>query len=220
MSTAGETLEPVTSKGRRTRARLVAAARDVFEERGFNDTRMSDIAERAGVSHGTVYVYFDSKATVLRSVVDELLAEIGAYLRGAEADSAEGRIAEANLRYLQVYADHARLLQVVEQVGTADAAFAELLSSFRAQHVERIAEGIRRLQSQERVPSALDPQVAAGALSAMVEGFARHSPGFEVAAAHDTITLLWLGALGLPIEREGQAHKSDREQEHRNAVHL
>ena len=200
MSAEAEVSEPATSKGRRTRARLVAAAREVFEERGFSDTTMSDIAERAGVSHGTVYVYFDSKTTVLRNVVDDLLNEVDSYLRGVEADNAVGRISEANLRYLRVYAEHARLLQVVEQVGTSDAAFARVIGDFRAQHVSRIAEGIRRLQAQGLVSQALDPQVAAGALSAMVEGFARHSRGFELESAHDTLTLLWLGALGLPVE--------------------
>ncbi|MDI1290462.1 MAG: helix-turn-helix domain containing protein, partial [bacterium] len=45
---------PLSERGRRTRERLVAAARQVFEERGFDATRMSDIAQAAGVSHGTV----------------------------------------------------------------------------------------------------------------------------------------------------------------------
>ena len=48
-------------EGQRTRARLVTAAGEVFCERGFNEDRMSDIAERArGVAHGTVYVYFET----------------------------------------------------------------------------------------------------------------------------------------------------------------
>ena len=72
---------PVTLKGQRTRARLVAAAGEVFCERGFNETRMSDIAERAGVAHGTVYVYFESKSDVLRSVVADLLADIAVDMR-------------------------------------------------------------------------------------------------------------------------------------------
>lgn len=188
---------PVTDRGRRTRARLVAAARGVFEARGFDATRMSDVAEAAGVSHGTVYVYFESKSALLAAVVQELLAEIGEYLRAVptEADDVS-RIAEANLRYLRVYGQHARLLQVVEQVATADPAFAAVLAAFRARHVARIAEAIRRLQLAGRAAD-LDADVAAAALSAMVEGYARHSPGYDVAAANPTLTLLWLRALGL-----------------------
>lgn len=40
---------------------LLAAARDLFVERGFAATRTGEIAERAGVSKGTLYVYFDTK---------------------------------------------------------------------------------------------------------------------------------------------------------------
>ena len=147
---AGPTTDggPVTDRGRRTRDRLVVAARAVFAERGFADTRMSDVAERAGVSHGTVYVYFDSKAALMAAVVEDLLAEIGDYLRGGEADEAAGRIAEANLRYLQVYTEHARMLQVVEEAAIAEVALDRALSDFRAGHVARVEAGIRRLQGR------------------------------------------------------------------------
>ena len=47
-------MTPRTERGRRTRAALLAAARTAFEERGFDDCRMNDIADAAGVSHGTV----------------------------------------------------------------------------------------------------------------------------------------------------------------------
>ncbi len=188
---------PVTLKGQRTRARLVTAAGEVFCERGFNETRMSDIAERAGVAHGTVYVYFESKSDVLRSVVADLLADIAGYLRGFEAADTASRIAEANERYLRVYSEHARLLQVVEQVGTSDPSFDELLSDFRERHVQRVADGIRRLQSSGSVPPEIEAEVAAPALSAMVEGYARHHRDFDVAEVSRTLTLLWLRALGL-----------------------
>lgn len=188
---------PVTEWGRRTRERLLEAARAVFEERGFNDTRMSDVAERAGVSHGTVYVYFESKQALLGQVVQALLAEVGDYLRVGEAGDPATRISEANLRYLRVYARHDRMLQVVEQVATADPVFAEVLARFRARHVARVAEGIRRLQAEDRVADDLDADISAAALSAMVEGYARHSPGYTVDDVHPTLTLLWLRALGL-----------------------
>jgi AcrR family transcriptional regulator len=49
-------------KIRRTRRReILDAAHQVFAERGFHDTRMSDIAHVAGVSQGTLYHYFASK---------------------------------------------------------------------------------------------------------------------------------------------------------------
>lgn len=193
---------PVTDRGRRTREKILGAARGVFEERGFNDTRMSDIATAAGVSHGTVYVYFDSKEAVLAEVVNAVLAEAAGYLRVSDIADAQQRVAEANLRYLQVYDRHARLLQVVEQVATTDGHFADVLNGFRARHVKRVAETIKRLQADGVVAADLDPDVAAAALSAMVEGYARHATGFGVEDAHPTLTRLWLRSLGLQGEEE------------------
>lgn len=196
---------PVTARGRRTRERVIDAARVVFEERGFSDTRMSDIAERAGVSHGTIYVYFDSKQAILHAVVAALLVDLGKYLRANGNDDPVRRISEANLRYLEVYTRHARLLQVVEQVATSDPGFAEILSDFRAKHVARVADGIRKLQQDRQVDPRLDAGVSAAALSAMVEGYARHSPGYQVEDVHPTLTFLWLRALGLS-DPPGAAH--------------
>jgi AcrR family transcriptional regulator len=48
-----------------TRERLLAAAADVFAERGYDGTRVADIAAAAGVSNGALYAHFDSKAELL-----------------------------------------------------------------------------------------------------------------------------------------------------------
>ncbi|MBM3687977.1 MAG: TetR/AcrR family transcriptional regulator, partial [Actinobacteria bacterium] len=76
---------PVTDRGRRTRDALVVAARGVFEERGYDGTRMGDIAEAAGVSHGTVYTWFATKDAVLMSVVESLVDGLYASLSTPEA---------------------------------------------------------------------------------------------------------------------------------------
>src|SRR3981081_3953291 len=69
---------PRSRKGVQTRARLLDAAKQIFEERGFLEARISDIAERAGLSHGAFYHYFDSKEQVFRELaeaMDERLSE-------------------------------------------------------------------------------------------------------------------------------------------------
>ena len=48
-----------------TRERLLRAAADVFATRGYDGTRVSDIAEAAGLSNGAMYAYFGSKAELL-----------------------------------------------------------------------------------------------------------------------------------------------------------
>lgn len=48
------------------------AAREVFVEKGFTKASMSEIAQRAGVAHGTTYLYFKSKDALALSLADEL----------------------------------------------------------------------------------------------------------------------------------------------------
>jgi AcrR family transcriptional regulator len=48
-----------------TRERLLRAAADVFAERGYDGTRVADIAAAAGVSNGALYAHFHSKADLL-----------------------------------------------------------------------------------------------------------------------------------------------------------
>ncbi len=50
---------------------IVAAALDVFGEKGFAGARIEEIASRAGVSKGTLYLYFETKADIFRAVVEE-----------------------------------------------------------------------------------------------------------------------------------------------------
>ncbi|MGC4094397.1 MAG: helix-turn-helix domain-containing protein [Polyangiaceae bacterium] len=57
------------------RARLVAAAREVFSEQGFSGATMAGVAERAQVSTGNVYRYFSSKEALLEEVLPASFAK-------------------------------------------------------------------------------------------------------------------------------------------------
>ncbi len=50
---------------------IAAAALELFVEKGFAATRLDDVATRAGVSKGTVYLYFDSKEALFKAVIQE-----------------------------------------------------------------------------------------------------------------------------------------------------
>lgn len=49
---------------------LAAAALELFVDKGFAATRIDDIAKRAGVSKGTIYLYFDSKEALFKAAVE------------------------------------------------------------------------------------------------------------------------------------------------------
>ena len=67
--------EPAVRWRRRKEARpgeILEAALDCFAERGFAATRLEDVAARAGVTKGTVYLYFPSKEELFKAVVRRL----------------------------------------------------------------------------------------------------------------------------------------------------
>ncbi len=70
---------PASTRQRRKQARpqeLLIAALDLFVERGFKATRSEDVAARAGVSKGTLYLYYPSKEELLKAVVRENLGAL------------------------------------------------------------------------------------------------------------------------------------------------
>src|SRR2546425_1622273 len=64
---------------RRKQARpgeIVAAALELFAERGFAATKLADVARRAGVTKGTLYLYFDSKEALFKAMVRETIVPV------------------------------------------------------------------------------------------------------------------------------------------------
>ncbi|MDT0266732.1 helix-turn-helix domain-containing protein [Streptomyces sp. DSM 44915] len=61
-------------RARRTRERIVTAARDLFVARGYGATSLQEVADRAGVAVQTVYFVFRNKRALFKDVVDTSIA--------------------------------------------------------------------------------------------------------------------------------------------------
>ena len=55
-------------------AEILSAALEVFAERGFQAARLEEVAKRAGVSKGALYLYFETKADLFRAVVTDAIS--------------------------------------------------------------------------------------------------------------------------------------------------
>jgi AcrR family transcriptional regulator len=75
-------------KQRRARDEIVAAAYDLFAERGYNDVTVADIAARAEVGRTTFFRYFGDKQEVLFAGEQEWLDEVGRWQRQQRLDGA------------------------------------------------------------------------------------------------------------------------------------
>ena len=70
----------LTSRAERTRATILETAEALFAERGFEATRLEDVAERVGIRRASIVYYFRDKRelyeAVLQDVFEELLAAL------------------------------------------------------------------------------------------------------------------------------------------------
>jgi AcrR family transcriptional regulator len=194
-------------KGVETRARLIEAAKVVFERDGFLDARIADISAAAGLSHGSFYHYFDSKEQVFREVADaqekRLTAPPADGRPGSSADlSPRDRVRRANRLYLERYRAEARLMGVIEQVSRYDRTVNAARMATQRHYAERAERAIRRYQHEGVADTALDPAVAADALGAMVARFAelwlvQGYREYDFDDAVEQLTTLWANAIGL-----------------------
>lgn len=157
----------LSRKGEQTRRRLLDAAEAVFAELGYHDASIVKITERAGVAHGTFYLYFESK----KQIFDELVADLNRRVRRAMSEGAtrgRSRLEAEGLGFQEFFrftAEHPALYRIIRQ---AEFASPEALHG----HYDRIAagyaEGLRRAMAAGEIVEA-DPEVAAWILMGIGE---------------------------------------------------
>jgi AcrR family transcriptional regulator len=168
---------PRSRKGVETRARLLEAAKEIFEEDGFLEARISDIAARAGLSHGAFYHYFDSKEQAFREITEALDDQLSEPMETvifapASSDGPRERLLASLQRHLERYREEARIMGVVEQVARYDEYVRATRAARGRRHRDDMEASIRRMQRRGLADRRLDPAIAAAALGSMVERFA------------------------------------------------
>jgi AcrR family transcriptional regulator len=133
---------------------ILEAALSVFAEKGFAAARMDDIAARAGVSKGTIYLYFPSKEAVFKALVRETVgARIGELVGLIQKhEGPTPKLLEAALRNFGQFVSASDLV-VLPKIVIAEAGnFPDLARFYREEVIERglsvlggiVARGIER----------------------------------------------------------------------------
>lgn len=104
------------------RAQILEGARQVFFAHGFNGASMSDIAQAAGVSKGTLYVYFENKERLFAALVEEQSRKVGETTLQLDLDDRDvrGVLVRIGQGYMSVLAqaEHVAWLRAV--IGAAE----------------------------------------------------------------------------------------------------
>ena len=153
-----------------SRRRIIERALALFAEHGYERTSVRMIADAAGISQGLLYNYFDGKQALLRAIFEESIADVRASFALADAAPPGQRLE--------------RLIRGSFEILRSNMAFWRLSYGVRMQAA--VLEGLgdelhewtatirRTLQGYLRDAGAVQPDVEAAALFALIDGISQH----------------------------------------------
>jgi AcrR family transcriptional regulator len=152
---------------RRAEARpdeVLDAALDLFIEKGFPATRVEDIAKRAGLSKGAVYLYFPSKEKILEGIVRRAMVPIAdhalGFVKGYEGDPRT--VITMVLKMGASKLDNPRVIAVPKLIFREVLGFPELARMYKAEVLDRVLPviiGLIRKGVDEGYLRQVDPEL-------------------------------------------------------------
>lgn len=155
------------------RNEILDAAQELFMNKGFEETSVSDIVKKVGVAQGTFYYYFDSKDTILNAILDRFMA----YINGVFKDIAENPELDA-LQKLQTMLNFDEIFQFALGADTLTA------------YVHREENIALHQRFMEKIFAALTPTIAEVIRQGVSEGH------FNTAYPVETVEILLMGLGG------------------------
>ncbi|MEN9643830.1 MAG: hypothetical protein RL238_499 [Actinomycetota bacterium] len=157
-----------TEQGEERKQQLLEAAEELFTERGYGATRISDICAAAGVAKGLFYWYFPTKESLFAELVRTMrlaLRRAQAAAMDADADPVT-RIrqgAEASVRFMAEHQPYFALLDVER----TDDAMADVLKEGSDVYARDVRRLVAEAQAQGLVPDADAAFYAVGVMGAV-----------------------------------------------------
>ena len=149
-------------RSRDTRSRLRQLALKLFAEQGYEKTSLREIAEQLGVTKAALYYYFKSKEDIVRSLVEDYVADLDELIAWAKAQPrTPDTRAEIVRRYLHIVATGAEVFRMLHQNQAAVSGLAnakergELFKERMDALVELLTEPGASLRDQIRAASCL-----------------------------------------------------------------
>ncbi len=162
----------LTARGVRSRAALLDAARRLFQDKGYANTRIADITREAGMALGSFYTYFDNKEALLEQFAQDFKEEIDRQITRLDLSDGDSyrAIREMSAVYWNSCKNHVAELAAIFQASMIDKLFAERWREIRSDAREHIASTIRALDEAGQVFNA-EPDATASALGSMMDYF-------------------------------------------------
>jgi AcrR family transcriptional regulator len=174
-----------------TRERLLRAAADVFAERGYDGTRVADIAAAAGVSNGALYAHFPSKAGLLVDALRTHGRRLLADLFAADPDRSITELLLAIGRWLPRRRDPRGYL-IVEALVAArrDQDVARPMRDYIGERADWLSELVRLAQAGGELDPVLSPNALAHFCLLLAMGSALVPPALHAVGDDEWAALL------------------------------
>ena len=144
--------KPASNRAERTaerRAAIIEAAMDEFIAQGFAATRLDDVAKRAGVAKGTIYVHFADKEALFQEIVRTMVVPLVMNLKAQPPDNVPTRAVIEHLITTfvrEIYGTRRR--EIVRLIMTEGPRFPALAEFYYREVVERGVTGMRALMTR------------------------------------------------------------------------
>jgi TetR/AcrR family transcriptional regulator len=180
---------------RERRAQLIAATIGLVAARGYAAASLSQIAQAAGVTKGTVVYHFASKDAVLaaayRHVLEALVADVGEAVDAAPAEQAPAVYVRRMIGHLAERPSHARMLaEAGLHAAAGDGGEPEAGPPAPSSRRENLAALLAEARRARGLDDGPDPRTLAVLISGMIDAVvAAHleDPSYDTAQAAETI---------------------------------
>jgi AcrR family transcriptional regulator len=182
------------------RRQILGAAKAVFAEAGYHGASIHAIIERAQIARGTFYLYFESKAAVFDSILDQAMAELRSRIRRIEVDDPGAPAPQVQLRE-QVVAtleyvvrDRALATILLSAGHTPEAEASERLEQFFSETRDLLKRAIET-GIEIGLLRPCKPDLVAAAMLGMIRGVIEHVVNVDVDVVDDVVSEMLLVAL-------------------------
>jgi AcrR family transcriptional regulator len=157
------------------RRQILDAAKQVFADAGYHGASINAIIEKAQIARGTFYLYFESKAAVFDSILDQAMADLRARLRRIDVEDPSAPPPQVQLREQvaatlgYVVGDRALAALLLQSAHTPEAEATERLDQFYGEVRRLIVRAIEQGTAIGLVRKC-QPELVAGALLGMIRG--------------------------------------------------
>jgi AcrR family transcriptional regulator len=190
----------------RTRAALVAAARELLASRDPAEVSIQEITETADVGFGSFYNHFDSKADLFDAAVEEVLEEHGALFDALTADMDDPAevFASATRMTVRMVKTHPQIAQILQRIGLRYLFTPNGLGPRALRDLRRAKDAGRFRIDDPKVALACAGGATLGVLSLLTT----NSRPKAIDAAADELVTYQLRMFGLPDEEAREiAHR-------------